>query len=255
MADARRGPPMLDGARRRQLHVPRPPTGWFPTIATWSFACAWPRAEQPLCPIGERAKAPTDRGTGRASCPPVGRARDRRPSSRGRRRGASHVRGFRTRGKVSACEPAPSASTSYPRDEGPPRTTSSGAGATLPPLTPLGDGIHVAPDAIMSSRALKPPSLLLLLAAPLLSAAALGCASGGSGTSARNPAAAAMHLKAPGEATIGDRTTCPVSHEEFVVSASSPKVAYAGKTYYFCCSGCDSDFSKNPAKYMPPGAK
>lgn len=107
----------------------------------------------------------------------------------------------------------------------------------------------------MSSRALKPPSLLLLLAVPLLSAAALGCASGGSGTSAKSPASVATPLKAPGEATIGDRTSCPVSHEEFVVSASSPKVEYAGKTYYFCCSGCDSDFSKNPAKYVPPSAK
>ncbi|MCC6557712.1 MAG: hypothetical protein IT372_32575 [Polyangiaceae bacterium] len=37
-------------------------------------------------------------------------------------------------------------------------------------------------------------------------------------------------LKAPGEAAVGDKTTCPVSGEEFVVEASSPKVEFEGKT-------------------------
>lgn len=63
-------------------------------------------------------------------------------------------------------------------------------------------------------------------------------------------------LKVPGEATIGDRTTCPTSGEEFTVTASSPKVEYKGRTYYFCCGGCDQKFAKDPEKYLPkrPGA-
>lgn len=57
-------------------------------------------------------------------------------------------------------------------------------------------------------------------------------------------------LKAPGEATVGDRTICPTSGEEFVVSADSPKYEYQGKTYYFCCGGCDAEFAKDPQKFL-----
>jgi len=62
--------------------------------------------------------------------------------------------------------------------------------------------------------------------------------------------ARAPELKAPGEATIGDRTTCLTSGEEFTVSAASPKVEYGGKTYYFCCAGCDKKFAADPEKYL-----
>ncbi|NUQ74082.1 MAG: YHS domain-containing protein [Polyangiaceae bacterium] len=41
-----------------------------------------------------------------------------------------------------------------------------------------------------------------------------------------------------------------MSKEEFVVNADSPKVEYEGKTYYFCCSGCDKAFQKDPKKYL-----
>ncbi len=57
-------------------------------------------------------------------------------------------------------------------------------------------------------------------------------------------------LKAPGDAQVGDRTTCPVSGEEFVVTAESPKVQHEGKTYFMCCSGCDKKFVAEPAKYL-----
>lgn len=57
-------------------------------------------------------------------------------------------------------------------------------------------------------------------------------------------------LKAPGEATVGDRTTCPTSGEEFTVTPTSPKVEYQGKTYYFCCGGCDAKFAREPEKYL-----
>jgi YHS domain-containing protein len=70
---------------------------------------------------------------------------------------------------------------------------------------------------------------------------------------AATPAPAAAQptaLKAPGEATIGDRSTCPVSGEEFVIAADSPKVEHEGKTFYFCCSGCAQKFQADPAKYV-----
>lgn len=69
--------------------------------------------------------------------------------------------------------------------------------------------------------------------------------SGSSGTTA-NPGT----LKAPGDAKIGDRTTCPISKEEFTVTEASPKAEHAGKTYYFCCPGCDAKFKSNPGTYV-----
>ena len=63
-------------------------------------------------------------------------------------------------------------------------------------------------------------------------------------------AAAKPGLKGVGEASVGDHTTCPVSGEEFVVTASSPKVEHQGKTYYFCCAGCDKKFQADPQKYL-----
>lgn len=62
--------------------------------------------------------------------------------------------------------------------------------------------------------------------------------------------ASAGPVKAPGEAQVGDTTKCPVSGEEFVVEASSPKVEHEGKTYYLCCSGCKKRFEANPASFL-----
>ena len=62
--------------------------------------------------------------------------------------------------------------------------------------------------------------------------------------------AAAGEVKAPGTAKVGDKTKCPVTGEEFVVSADSPKVEQDGKTYYFCCKGCDKKFQADPKKYL-----
>jgi len=86
---------------------------------------------------------------------------------------------------------------------------------------------------------------------------ALSCACAASTPPAASPAtqSPATPLKAPGEAQIGDRTTCPVSHDEFVVKADSPQVTYEGKTYYFCCKGCTGKFKADPKKYLlAPGA-
>jgi YHS domain-containing protein len=57
-------------------------------------------------------------------------------------------------------------------------------------------------------------------------------------------------LVPPGEAGIGDRSTCPVSGEEFVVSQNSPSVEHEGRTYYFCCPGCAKRFQADPAQYL-----
>jgi Cu+-exporting ATPase len=62
--------------------------------------------------------------------------------------------------------------------------------------------------------------------------------------------AANANVKEPGDAKIGDTTKCPVSGEEFVVDASSPKVEHEGKTYYMCCGGCKKKFEAEPAKYL-----
>lgn len=40
---------------------------------------------------------------------------------------------------------------------------------------------------------------------------------------------------------------CPVKGNP--VEADSPTVDYDGKTYGFCCPGCDTKFAKNPEKY------
>lgn len=58
--------------------------------------------------------------------------------------------------------------------------------------------------------------------------------------------------KAPGEAKMGDQTTCPVTGEAFTVTEASPKAEVDGKTYYFCCAGCDQKFKADPAKYLKP---
>src|SRR5262245_47905257 len=64
------------------------------------------------------------------------------------------------------------------------------------------------------------------------------------------PAATAAAPRPPGEANVGDRTTCPVSGEVFVVSATSPRAEYGGKTYFFCCSDCAQKFQVEPVRYL-----
>ena len=91
---------------------------------------------------------------------------------------------------------------------------------------------------------------------------ALGAAACGSAPSPATPAtpatpaaaaAPAAVVKAPGDAKIGDTTKCPVSGEEFVVAATSPKTEHDGKTYYFCCGGCKKKFEAEPGKYAKKG--
>lgn len=101
-------------------------------------------------------------------------------------------------------------------------------------------------------------------AAPLLACVLAACGGAASSTAtpatpaASAPAAApaapspspSADLKAPGDAKIGDRTRCPVSGEEFTVTADSPHADYQGKTYYFCCPHCPQRFQADPSKYL-----
>jgi YHS domain-containing protein len=47
---------------------------------------------------------------------------------------------------------------------------------------------------------------------------------------------------------------CPVTKETFTPTASTPKRVYQGRTYYFCCPGCDKKFDADPAKYAAGAA-
>jgi YHS domain-containing protein len=84
----------------------------------------------------------------------------------------------------------------------------------------------------------------------VLAASTACCAASRNAQAPAPVAAAASSLRAPGEAQVGDRTTCPVSGEEFVVSATSPWVEHEGKMYYFCCADCAHRFQAEPAKYL-----
>ena len=76
---------------------------------------------------------------------------------------------------------------------------------------------------------------------------AFGC---GSAQPAATSTSTSAGTKAPGDAKVGDATTCPVSKEAFTVTASSPKAEFNGKTYYFCCGGCDKKFLADPKQYV-----
>ncbi len=54
------------------------------------------------------------------------------------------------------------------------------------------------------------------------------------------------------DAVVGDRTTCPVSNEEFVVAADSAHAEHEGHTYYFCCADCVAPFEADPARFLNP---
>ena len=90
------------------------------------------------------------------------------------------------------------------------------------------------------------------LVAPFVAIMSLGCAASvpPQPVDAHAAAPAATPLVAPGDAKLGDRTRCPVSGEEFVVDADSPKAEYAGKTYYFCCPHCATKFQADPKAFV-----
>ena len=87
-----------------------------------------------------------------------------------------------------------------------------------------------------------------------LSLAACGGNQAGAPVSPATPASPAAAMAKPivkeaGDAKVGDMAKCPVSGEEFIVDATSPKTEHDGKTYFFCCSGCKKKFEAEPAKF------
>lgn len=52
------------------------------------------------------------------------------------------------------------------------------------------------------------------------------------------------------ENEVGIETICPVTKNKFKVTKDTKAVDYKGHTYYFCCPGCDSEFIKEPEKYL-----
>jgi Cu+-exporting ATPase len=80
----------------------------------------------------------------------------------------------------------------------------------------------------------------------------VGCASSRGAATSSTPSSASTNagVKAMGAAHVGDTTRCPITGEEFVVASDSPKVEHEGKTYYFCCAGCDKKFASDPNKYL-----
>ena len=51
---------------------------------------------------------------------------------------------------------------------------------------------------------------------------------------------------------VGDKAHCPVTNEDFVVSATTAQVQHDGHYYAFCCSDCQPAFEKHPEKYAKP---
>jgi len=87
-----------------------------------------------------------------------------------------------------------------------------------------------------------------LVSSIVLAACAACCGGSHAGPPVAAPTAAAA--RAPGEAQVGERAVCPVSGEEFVVSATSPWVEHEGKMIYFCCADCAQKFRADPAKFL-----
>ena len=50
---------------------------------------------------------------------------------------------------------------------------------------------------------------------------------------------------------VGDKAHCPVTNEDFVVSASTLQVEQSGHYYAFCCADCKPTFDKHPEKFVP----
>jgi Cu(I)/Ag(I) efflux system membrane fusion protein len=53
-----------------------------------------------------------------------------------------------------------------------------------------------------------------------------------------------------GADVIGKSAVCPVTGDTFTIHESTPVVVYRGEAYYMCCPGCDTEFMKDPEKYI-----
>ena len=53
----------------------------------------------------------------------------------------------------------------------------------------------------------------------------------------------------------GANVTDPICGMQFPPEKAAGKLAYEGKTYYFCSPGCKRSFDKDPEKYLGAGAQ
>lgn len=96
-----------------------------------------------------------------------------------------------------------------------------------------GDAVVVTGTFLVDSQAtLEQPAAMDLLAA------------------GRHPFHRPGGLVAQPGALVGDRTICPVMHNEFTVTAKSPVVEHHGQPIYFCCAGCNETFLEDPEGYL-----
>jgi Cu+-exporting ATPase len=65
----------------------------------------------------------------------------------------------------------------------------------------------------------------------------------------KNKAEKAVLRKVTAE-EIGKEVVCPVTGEKLTVKKDTGSASYKGKTYYFCCPGCDKSFLANPEKFV-----
>ena len=49
---------------------------------------------------------------------------------------------------------------------------------------------------------------------------------------------------------VGKEAICPVTKNKFKITHETKAVDYKGQTYYFCCPGCDTEFIKQPEKFI-----
>ncbi len=54
----------------------------------------------------------------------------------------------------------------------------------------------------------------------------------------------------PEQEMIGTKAVCPVTGDTFAITKNTPVMEYDGARYYFCCPGCDKDFTRNPERYI-----
>jgi YHS domain-containing protein len=62
-----------------------------------------------------------------------------------------------------------------------------------------------------------------------------------------------LKVRQPNRAEIGMMVNCPVLNSRFEVRKDTQIIDYKGKSYYFCCQDCVSDFMKDPDNYAAAG--
>jgi len=58
-----------------------------------------------------------------------------------------------------------------------------------------------------------------------------------------------LNTRQPNPDEIGMKAWCPIMDYNFDVKANTSVIDYKGKSFYFCCEGCPSEFKQNPEKY------